>query len=343
MLSFIEETVSSLSVSSDRDDIVFCDIFAGTSAVGKHFKALGYSVISNDIQHFSYILAKVLVEQNGPLEFRLLKKQGISDPLAYLNALRGTSGFIYRNYAPGGTKGKEYERMYFSDRNARRIDAIRSRIAQWKTKGYLTDKEYYFLVACLLEAADKVANTASVYEAFLKKIKPSAEKDLSLVPLEYTPGTGNHTYLALNGDGAELLEHIRGDILYMDPPYNTRKYDTNYHILETIALNDRPKIYGKTGVRAERCKKSDFCSKKEASRVLEDMVRKAKFEYILLSYNNEGIISAEEIERIFSRYGTYTCFQRDHKRYKSDNQRQYAADRTVEYLHCLKKAEIGGR
>ena len=87
----------------------------------------------------------------------------------------------------------------------------------------------------------------------------------------------------MNEDGCELLEHICGDVLYMDPPYNSRKYDTNYHILETIALYDSPKIKGKAGLRQEECKKSRFCMKKEAPLILEEMVAKAKFDYILLS------------------------------------------------------------
>ena len=48
--------------------------------------------------------------------------------------------------------------------------------------------EYVYLLSCLIEGADKVANTASVYEAFLKKFKKSAVKKLIIKPLELTKG-----------------------------------------------------------------------------------------------------------------------------------------------------------
>ena len=335
LLSFIQEVVENLNI--ENKNTVICDVFSGTAAVGKHFKKLGYSVISNDIQHFSYVTAKVFVENNKELTFDKLKSIGIDNPFDYLNSIKGRAGFIYKNYSLGGTKGKEIERLYFSDENAKKIDAIRLKINLWKNHGLLTEKEYYFLIAALVESSDKVANTTSVYEAFLKQLKPSALKPLVLQPLELLVQEGNNSHFALNEDGSELLEHVCGDVLYMDPPYNSRKYDTNYHILETIALYDSPKIKGKAGLRQEECKQSRFCMKKEAPLILEEMVAKAKFDYILLSYNNEGIIPMEKIEEIFSKYGEYQRFEKQHKRYKADNSRTYSNDHTIEYIHVLKK------
>lgn len=334
ILKYIDDTVNDFV--KPKDNMIFCDIFSGTSSVGKYFKKKGYNIISNDLQYYAYITAKHFIENNDKIEFLKLKEQQI-EPFEFLNTLNGVNGFIYNNYSRGGTNGKLFERQYFSDENAKKIDAIRIKIEEWYTDKLINNAEYYYLLSCLLEAADKVANTASVYEAFLKKLKPSANKNIELVPLEIIVSENSGLLKAYNKDANELIKEISGDILYMDPPYNTRKYNTNYHMLETIALYDSPEIKGKTGVRVESQKKSKYCLKKDAAGTLEELVKNAKFRYLFLSYNDEGIIPLDEIERIFSKYGKYKRYEKQHKRYKSDNKRKYLKDSTIEYIHCLEK------
>lgn len=335
LLQFIEEAMDNV-VKTDVHSLL--DIFGGTNAVASYFKTKNLDIYVNDIQYFSYVNAKAIIENNHPLTFETLKKAGIADPFEYLNNLKGRKGFIYKNYSFEGTKEKEHQRMYFSDENSKLIDAIRLKIRLWQRNALIDEKEYYYLLACLIEASDKVANTASVYEAFLKKIKTSAQKRMILRPLDLNiVSQGEHMYLAFNEDAKELLSHVKGDILYMDPPYNNRKYDTNYHLLETIALYDSPKIKGKTGVRVELNKRSKFCVKNEAADYLEELIKTAQFRYIFLSYNDEGIISLDEIEKIMSKYGTYSRYEKKYKRFKADSNRQYERDYTVEYVHCLVK------
>ncbi|WP_272943875.1 DNA adenine methylase [Taylorella equigenitalis] len=109
----------------------------------------------------------------------------------------------------------------------------------------------------------------------------------------------------------ELITEISGYILYLDPPYNARQYCDNYHILETIAKYDMPVIKGKTGLRLDtKDNKSDFCYKNKATEAFEHIVRNANFKYILLSYNDEGIIGLNDIVRIMSLYGNYTVLKK---------------------------------
>lgn len=334
ILSYIDEVVE--DVVGSKKNITFCDIFAGTGIVSKYFKEKGYNIIANDIQYFSYATLKGLVENSDEIKFEKLTKKKI-DPFICLNGLNGKRGFIYKNYSIGGTKRKEFPRQYFSDENAKKIDACRIKIEKWKKKQLITEGEYYYLIACLLEAADKVANTASVYEAFLKELKKSAQRSLIINPLELI--FKNKKYQIYNEDSKDLIKKIKGDILYLDPPYNNRKYDTNYHILETIALYDNPEIKGKTGVRIETSKKSNYCIKEKAPIELEELIKNAKFKYILLSYNDEGIIPIETIETIMKKYGNYKRYEKRHKRFKADNKREYKRNYTIEYIHCLEKID----
>ena len=335
ILEYIDDTINDF-ILVKKKNLVLCDIFSGTAAVGKYFKKKGYSIISNDIEYYSFITAKHYIENNKELEFAALAKENI-EPFSYLNNIPLQKGFIYKNYSLAGTKSQEYERQYFSDENAQKIDAIRIQIESWKKENKITEGEYAYLIASLIESADKVANTASVYEAFLKHLKSSAQKPLTLTPVETIINDNCQILKVYNKDCNELIKEIKGDILYLDPPYNTRKYDTNYHILETIALYDDPKIKGKTGVREETTKKSKYCIKKEAASALENLIKEANFKYILLSYNDEGIIPLEEIEKNMSKYGRYQRYEKKHKRYKADNKRTYLKDSTIEYIHCLEK------
>ena len=122
-----------------------------------------------------------------------------------------------------------------------------------------------------------------------------------LEPLPIIQGQGN--YQVYNEDINELIKKISGDILYLDPPYNARQYCTNYHMLETIARNDNPVIHGKTGLREYSEQKSLFCTSSQVESVFADLIRNAKFKYIFLSYNNEGLMSFDTIEKIMKKYG----------------------------------------
>ena len=319
ILDYIDDTIQDFAQISNND-ITFCDIFAGTSSVGKYFKNKGYNIISNDIEYYSFVNAKHFIENNEKITFNKLKEKGIQNVFEYLNKLNDKKGFIFQNYTINGTQNQEYERKYFTEENAIKIDSVRNKIEEWNNNKLIEENEYYYLITCLLEAADKVANTASVYEAFLKNIKKSASKTMEIKPLEVL-----------------INNKISGDVLYMDPPYNTRKYDTNYHLLETIALYDNPKIKGKTGVREETKKRSKYCIKKEVEAVFEDLIKKAKFKYIFLSYNDEGIIPLNRIKEIMSKYGEYKVYKKKHKRFKADSKRDYLKNSTIEYIHCLKK------
>lgn len=330
ILDFIEESIT--DVVEDKK-YTFCDIFAGTGVVGRRFKMIGYNVIANDNQYYSYVINKHYLENNSELKFD--KLGGIDKVFIELNKLDNYKGFTYYNYTEEGTKDNEFIRNYFTVKNAIKVDSIRNKIEKWFKDNLIKDNEYYYLITCLLEAADKVANTASVYEAFLKKIKRKAQEDLELkqLPILINKDTNNIVY---KEDCIDLIKKIKGDILYMDPPYNTRKYSTNYHLLETIAYGDMPEIKGKAGCRCDG-NKSQFNSKRNALNALEEIIKNAKFKYIFLSYNDEGIMSLEDIKQVMEKYGEYRRYEKNHKRYKANKDKEISKKTTIEYLHVLIK------
>ena len=325
LLSFLESTIEDV-VGTDLRDKVFCDIFAGTGIVGRLFKQKVRKVIANDWEYYSYVLNRNYIGNHLELE-------GKEERLNRLNQLEGNAnGFIYRNYCAGSGSG----RQYFSDENGKKIDAIRSQIEEWKTSGYISEDMYFFLLASLLESSDKLANTASVYGAFLKHLKATAQKSLSLIPATYTVNENAHDVYC--SDANVLIKNIEGDILYLDPPYNARQYGANYHLLNTIAEYKPFLPKGKTGLREYL--KSSYCGKKTVLSSFDSLIKDANFRYIILSYNNEGLMSMKDIEMVMSKYGHYDFVSQDYQRYRADKEerRNHSSDRTVEYLHILEKA-----
>jgi adenine-specific DNA-methyltransferase len=322
--NFILETISSV-VNSSLDGLIFCDIFAGTGIIGRTFKDKVAKVISNDLEYYSYVLNRHYI-QNKFITDKMIKH---IDELNNLESIN--NGFIYNEYCIGGGNN----RQYFSDSNGIKIDTIRIKIEEWFKSNIIDENEYFYLLTSLIEASDKVANTASVYGAFLKRIKKSASKDLILEKLDFK--NTENTNEVYNLDSNELIKKISGDILYMDPPYNQRQYGSNYHILNTIAQYDTFKPSGKTGLRDYN--RSDYCKKNSVSNTFEDLIKNANFKYIFLSYNNEGLMSEDEVKSIMSRYGKYSLVQKKYQRFKADKteNRNHKFDSTFEYLHILEK------
>ncbi len=311
LLDFIESTIA----ANTRGVRSVLDIFSGSGIVSSFLQSKGYDVISNDILYFSYIINRGSI---GISELPSFKTLGIPDVLEYLNNLRAEDTtfpaekfFITNNYSPTG----DCKRMYFQPDNAVKIDIIRLTIEDWKTRGLLNDDEYFYLLASLINAVPFVSNITGVYAAYLKFWDVRTFNKLHLE----APAVGNphQTIRCFNSDFREIAA-LPADILYADPPYNERDYFPNYHILETIARYDYPAIKGVTGLRPYT--KSPFCSKKNVVQAFRDLIESSNSRYVLISYNNEALLSTEALSEIclnYAREGTFRLFEKDYRRYKN--------------------------
>lgn len=294
------------------------DVFSGSGVVAANFKKLGYSVIANDMLYFSYVINRGTICLNRVPTFT---KLGIKEPIEYLNNLKLDTTefslaecFIYQNYSPH----KNCIRMYFQPQNAVKIDIIRLTIEKWRNENKLTEDEYYYLLAALICAVPFISNITGVYAAYLKHWDARTYNDLILKKPEIL--FTEKTHFAHNEDAMHLVKNVFADLVYLDPPYNQRQYLPNYHILETIARYDYPVLHGVTGMRDYTQEKSLFCQKSQVKNAFKCIMEQINAQYILLSYNNEGLLSTNELADIVKSAGlknTFKLLEFDYRRYKN--------------------------
>lgn len=322
----------------DGNEKVFCDLFSGTSSVARFFKNR-YKIISNDILYFSYVLQRATITNNEIPDFEKLKnKLNVENVLDYLETIninrKKYKTFIYDNYSPNDN----CERMYLTPENAKRIDYIRTTIEKWKKENLIKENEYFYLLATLIEGVPFVSNITGTYGAYLKDWDKRAFKKFEMIRLNVV--NNNEENECYREDANELIKKVSGDILYIDPPYNSRQYLPNYHLLETIARYDEPQINGKTGIRTYTEEKSNYCIKSKVYDELEELIKNAKFKHIIMSYNQEGLLKKEEIEQILKKYGdkdTYKLYQIPYKQY--ENKLTKKIEKHYEYIFYIKKKE----
>lgn len=148
LLDFLHSTIADVTGYKDGDQYIFADLFAGTGVVGASYRKRGCMVISNDIQYYSYVLNKYMIENISPNDTTLLR---------YLNELPGIEGFVYNNYCAGSGSG----RNYFTDDNGKKCDAIRTELENLHESNKISDETYFYYLASLINSIDKYANTAS--------------------------------------------------------------------------------------------------------------------------------------------------------------------------------------
>ncbi len=318
ILPYIVEIMASDTVGVN----IVSDLFSGSGVVSREMKARGFSIVSNDLLYFSYVVLRGTLPLNRkPCFSKLLSVT--DNPIMFLNHIddRHTEDisvnyFTHKNYSP--VSG----RMYFSEKNAIKIDRIRSTIEYWKVNELISEDEYFYLLSALLEAIPFISNTTGTYGAYLKHWDPRALKSLVMKEPEILKSSGS--VRVYNDNANELVRKIEVDLAYYDPPYNARQYLPNYHILETVARWDSPPISGKTGLRKYSQEKSEYCYRSKVSFAIEDLIKNTISKYILLSYNTEGLLSEEEIRETLLRYGkkkTLKVNKIQYQRYKNSQTR----------------------
>ena len=276
----------------------FVDAFSGTGGVAEKAAQIGWPVHVNDMMTNAVIMSEARLLSSVDVPFDCLG--GYEEVIKVLNGLSGEEGFIWREYSPASKRFQLNERRYFTEENAKKVDAISAKIHHWKDEKTISHKEFVLLMSDLIQAVNNVANIAGTYGCYLSRWTTQAKENLvlSTSPLKKAQAI----YRTSNCD-VFAVESRPEDIVYFDPPYTKRQYASYYHILETIVCGDQPEVTGVSGLRPWKDKASVFCYKTKALNALSELILKQRANRVILSYSNEGHIRLEELVDRLSPYG----------------------------------------
>ncbi len=320
---------------------VFLDPFAGSGSVARLARYLCFRVLANDWEYYAYVLnyahlcigsseARGLFKSRGGPE-RMLAELNTLPPLAEADR------YISRYYAPASTDGADYrtERLFYTRENALIIDAIRSRIEELysRTEG---SKEKLLLLASLLYQSATHTNTSGVFKACHKGFgghgRDALGRILSPIRLQM-PVLIDAPEEAEVGcqDALRFVRSRPADLCYLDPPYNQHQYGSNYHLLNTIALWDKPvvdnelrsdgRLKRKAGIRKDWVRtRSAYCYRRSAGRAFRELLEAIDARHIVLSYNTEGIIPFGELVELLASQGRVELFGNEYVKYRGGKQ-----------------------
>ncbi len=320
LLEFIEAIVSKKCENVNS----FCDIFSGTGVVGERFNKNGTKVILNDILNANYICLKTFLETKKDIEKKVIEK------INYLNELKiNNENYFSKNF--GGS--------YFSVENAKKIGTIREKIEKISEN----ENEKRILLCSLLYATDKVANTVGHYDAFRKKLDSIEPLKLLVPKINYSSNLNNRVY---KEDANYLIRKISCDVLYIDPPYNSRQYSDAYHLLENLSEWKKPSVEGVAKKMNRSHIKSDYCLK-TATQAFEDLIKNANCKHILFSYNNTGDskhgrsnarIKDDDIIRILKKKGKIEIFEQKYRAFTTGKSAKDGNSERIFYCKVTKKS-----
>ena len=297
LLDFIIKIVS----ENCPDTKTFADIFAGTGVVASAF--IGKTILTNDLLYSNY-LCNMAWFGNEMIRLHFLEE---------LISEYNRSTIFIENYMT-----ENFSDTYFSKSDCSKIGVIREDIEQKYFTEVINERERAVLVTSLIYGMDKIANTCGHYDAWRRGT--TFERQL-ILPILNIPARNNKNNRCFNEDANDLVRHIGADLIYIDPPYNSRQYSDTYHLLENIAHWAKPKVYGVARKMNRENLKSDYCTIR-ATAAFEDLIEHCYSRYILLSYNNmaskgnarsNARITDEDILRILNTKGDVKVFAKKYK------------------------------
>lgn len=299
----------------------FIDIFSGTGIIAKEAMKLYPKVILNDILYSNNIAYQAFFED------KQWDSQKLIDIVNEYNSLNPKD--ISENYFSKNFGNKFYEKDV-----SKLIGYIRQDIENRKDK--LNSKEYAILLTSLIYSIDRLANTVGHFDAYIKK--PIDKRPLNLKLIQTSDFKGAEIY---REDSNKLVKKIKGDIAYIDPPYNSRQYSRFYHIYENLVQWKKPKLFG-VALKPQPENMSKYCTVK-AKDAFKDLVNDLDVKYLAVSYNNTykskskssaNKIKYEEIVDILNNVGETKIYEQSYK-YFTTGKTEFNDHK--EYLFLTKK------
>lgn len=287
----------------------FFDVFAGTGIVAKNATNYYKKVILNDLLYSNNVIYKAFFGGEPYSKEKLID-------------IKNEFNKIEENQLKENYFSINFGNKYFQNDIAKKIWEIRQLIEKkYQIEKNITEKEYNILLASLIYSADKISNTVGHYDAYFKNTKDYKKLKFNIInPIKYS------NVNIYREDANILVDEIKSDIAYIDPPYNSRQYSRFYHVLETLIKNEERELFG-VAMKPQPENMSEYC-KSKAPNFFEELISKLNSKYIVVSYNNtynsksnssKNKIELEFINEILSRKGKTKIFETSHKHFNAGN------------------------
>lgn len=346
LLSFIGNSLEDIKKELGKDKLVTFDGFAGSGIVSRYFKQHSSKVYSNDLEPYSCLITKSYLTNISEIDLETL-----GELILFINSEKYTQrfgiGIIEKLYAPKNTKViRNGERCFFTNENAKIIDNIRRLIDE------ITEPQIYknLLLSNLLHTCSVHTNTSGVFKGFYKskntgigKFGGDGENALKRImgeiSLDVNVFSNYETdYEVYNGDTNQIVKLLpKTSVAYYDPPYNQHPYGSNYHILNTVLSYKEPTNMSKVSGIPTDWNKSEYNYKERAQNSLNNLIKDTNSDFILLSYNDEGIIPEDKIYEIMSSYGIVEVKRQKYDTFKGSRNLKDRNNKVEELLYVLKK------
>jgi adenine-specific DNA-methyltransferase len=348
LLKLIQQAVEQTAVQPGAR---FVDFFAGSGVVARWAKLLGYRVIANDWEPYAQAIHRCYIACNRPPAMAALG--GYERAIERLNRLPPVAGWVTEHLCPGDDVHFDIkrDRMFYMRKNGMRIDAIREQIAAWKQGEAITELEEACLLAPLIYQACYTSNTSGVFKGFhngwggqtsTALYRIAGDLRLSM-PVFCDNGAENLVFREDAQALAARLAHEPVDIAYLDPPYNQHPYGSNYHVLNSVALWDKPALSKqitrgtKAAIRLDwrTERRSAYNYRDEAAGAYDRLLGTIRAHYILTSYSTDGMIPLESLLESNVCRGHIAVVMQGYKRYRVSSQRFSKKPMNVEFVLVL--------
>ena len=358
LLPFIENVFLEI-LDKDKNVKTALDLFAGSGSVSRLLKTLDLEVYSNDWEYYSYILNYAHIHVNiEDTKNMFLHTGGLQNTIETINniyRIKNKDRYISKYYSPKNDYNPDLknERLFYTQYNGTKIDIIRHNIEELYKNNAINQKEYFYLIASLIYEAATHTNTSGVFKAFHSgfggRNKDALNRILTPISLKELPlYNGKNGYVSMLDANEFAIKNKdkKFDLVYLDPPYNQHQYGSNYHLLNTIALWDKPKINkniyingkktDKGGIRKDWIKtKSDYCYKKTAKNSLINLLENINANHIVMSYSTDGIIEFDDLISILENKGDLKIATSEYVKYRGAKRSIVNKTKNIEYLFVV--------
>ncbi len=320
------------------------DAFSGSGVVSRFLKAYASHIISNDIEDYAAVIARCYLRNRSDVDLAAISRI-VADLNAKVTTETFSPGFIEELYSPRDeARITKDDRVFYTRSNARRLDNYRRLIDAMPCD--MRD----MLMGPLLSKASIHANTAGVFKGFYKNRHTGTGQfggtgtdalvrirgEIKLDP----PVLSNFECdcEVIQGDANAVAGRLNGlDLAYIDPPYNQHPYGSNYFMLNLLVRYQRPAHVSRVSGIPTDWRRSGYNVRSKSLPLLRDLLNTIDAPFLLVSFNNEGFISPEQMRTTLDAMGSVEVIETRHNAFRGSRNFNNRSIHVTEQLFLVEK------